>query len=448
MGQGLLDFGLTIEGVDNWENRTRSDIKTLFREFVLHVSENIPFFPALLPLEEALGDRMRTSLAEHLEARGISEIRLFDYLSTFSAPSRTPKFVLKREALLRLGHRIQTDKDMTDVFTTTDSEEIVARLRKLRPDVWSLVQEYINEFGWLSTFGWIGNPMGISDAIAEIREILHSPCQEEVERIQLERLSSERAIENGLAELNASNELRNWTKIVREYSFLRLFRLDIYNQAFFYARSLFRELARHLSLTPEQLLYLTPTEVEECLISNRPPDMRLISNRERGFAVVKVHGEIYVIEGNEFAAFDQSRHREDYSHMTEVEGEPVFKGVARGCAKVVLDLSELGKVRSGDILIAPMTNPDYNPVFGKIAGIITDKGGILCHASILARDYKIPCIISTRVATKVFRDGDAVLLDTTTTPGTAVKSGQKHDQADLPQIKQALLRVPLCVHAA
>ena len=70
-----------------------------------------------------------------------------------------------------------------------------------------------------------------------------------------------------------------------------------------------------------------------------------------------------------------------------------------------------GKLKQGDILVATMTTPDFFPIMKKAAGFITDEGGITCHASIVAREMKKPCIVGTKIATKVLKDGDLVEVD-------------------------------------
>ena len=66
------------------------------------------------------------------------------------------------------------------------------------------------------------------------------------------------------------------------------------------------------------------------------------------------------------------------------------------------------KFEQGDILVASMTRPELVPAMKKAAAVITDEGGITCHAAIVSRELGIPCIIGTKIATKVLNDGDLV----------------------------------------
>ena len=68
-------------------------------------------------------------------------------------------------------------------------------------------------------------------------------------------------------------------------------------------------------------------------------------------------------------------------------------------------------LEEGDILIANSTTPNYIPIMAKASAFLTDEGGITSHAAIVSRELGIPCIIGTKVATKVFKDGDLVEVD-------------------------------------
>lgn len=97
--------------------------------------------------------------------------------------------------------------------------------------------------------------------------------------------------------------------------------------------------------------------------------------------------------------------------VTEIKGRTAQPGLAKGVVKIIKIKSDTAKIQEGDILVTEMTNPDYVP-FMKIAGaIVTDEGGATCHAAIASRELKVPCVVGTRVATKVLKDGDMVEVD-------------------------------------
>lgn len=95
----------------------------------------------------------------------------------------------------------------------------------------------------------------------------------------------------------------------------------------------------------------------------------------------------------------------------EIKGRPAQKGVATGIVKIVRVKADMVKVSKGDILVTEMTNPDYVPYMKIAAAIVTDEGGTTCHAAIASRELKVPCIVGTKIATKVLKDGDLVEVD-------------------------------------
>jgi len=95
----------------------------------------------------------------------------------------------------------------------------------------------------------------------------------------------------------------------------------------------------------------------------------------------------------------------------EVKGTCASVGKVTGVVKIVRKTHDLASVNKGDILVASMTRPEMVVAMEKASGIITDEGGATCHAAVISRELKIPCITSTKTATKVFKNGDIVELD-------------------------------------
>ena len=97
-------------------------------------------------------------------------------------------------------------------------------------------------------------------------------------------------------------------------------------------------------------------------------------------------------------------HRHDAWHRR-------LAGVAEGLARVILDVEQLADLHDGEILVAPFTSTSWTPVFGRIAGVVTDIGGVMGHAAIVAREYGLPAVLGTGSATKRIATGDRVRVD-------------------------------------
>jgi len=91
-------------------------------------------------------------------------------------------------------------------------------------------------------------------------------------------------------------------------------------------------------------------------------------------------------------------------------GKSVGAKVGTGKVRVVTDASELGEFVGGEILVAPMTDPDWEPVLARAAAVVTDQGGRTCHAAIVSRELGIPCVVGTEDATHVLSTGQEVTV--------------------------------------
>lgn len=94
-----------------------------------------------------------------------------------------------------------------------------------------------------------------------------------------------------------------------------------------------------------------------------------------------------------------------------IEGQCAFPGKVTGHVKIIIDPEEDNKIEKGDILVSNMTRPEFLLLIKKAAGFITNAGGILSHAAITARELKKPCIIGTKIATQILKDGDLIEVD-------------------------------------
>jgi phosphohistidine swiveling domain-containing protein len=97
--------------------------------------------------------------------------------------------------------------------------------------------------------------------------------------------------------------------------------------------------------------------------------------------------------------------------VTEVRGFPAAKGVAEGVARVITTVGDLHLVEPGEILVCGGTTTEWTPAFGIIAACVCDTGGSLTHAAIVSREYGIPCVVGTAIATQVVKTGDRIRVD-------------------------------------
>ncbi|GAA1649467.1 PEP-utilizing enzyme [Actinoplanes couchii] len=97
--------------------------------------------------------------------------------------------------------------------------------------------------------------------------------------------------------------------------------------------------------------------------------------------------------------------------MTTVIGTAASPGVAEGPARVVHTAADIAEVRPGEVLVAPMTSPEWLAVFNRVIAVVTDSGGVTCHAAIVSREYGIPAVTGTSMATTAIVTGARIRVD-------------------------------------
>jgi pyruvate,water dikinase len=128
-----------------------------------------------------------------------------------------------------------------------------------------------------------------------------------------------------------------------------------------------------------------------------------------------------------------------------LKGLAASPGVISGKVKVVPEIEDIEKVKTGDILVTKMTNPDMVVSMQKSAAIVTDDGGLTAHAAIVSREMGIPCVVGTQTATKTIKTGDLITVDCSQGETGRVYDGQidfeikKTDISNLEKTKTKIL---------
>ena len=112
--------------------------------------------------------------------------------------------------------------------------------------------------------------------------------------------------------------------------------------------------------------------------------------------------------------FPEKFHRPPPERADEVHGLAGSPGVAEGTARVILSVEEADQVRDGEILVCQMTNPAWVVLFTKIAGLVTDAGGVAAHPAVVAREFGLPAVVGTSTATQRIKTGDRVRVNGST----------------------------------
>ncbi len=130
-------------------------------------------------------------------------------------------------------------------------------------------------------------------------------------------------------------------------------------------------------------------------------------------------GRLYIVQSRPITTLTSSADGTPAAGPTLPPGEILVRGLGAspgrgsGAVRLLRSPSEGDSLAAGDILVAPMTNPDWVPILRRAGGLVTDGGGMTCHAAIVSRELGVPCVVGARRATEILREGELVTVDGT-----------------------------------
>lgn len=166
-------------------------------------------------------------------------------------------------------------------------------------------------------------------------------------------------------------------------------------------------LSKKTGIPKEDLYYLESGEIQDVL-ENKNINLNIVNERKKGCAFSNGPDSDYsCVTGEEFLKLKELVEPK----TKEIKGYVASRGKVKGKVRVHLSWIKAIDFDEGDIIVTGMTNPQMFPYIQKAAAIVTDIGGMLSHAAIISREFGIPCVIGTNIATKVLKDGDLVEVD-------------------------------------
>jgi phosphohistidine swiveling domain-containing protein len=209
-------------------------------------------------------------------------------------------------------------------------------------------------------------------------------------------------------------QLKQSIEFVRWFMYLRTESVDhfmLVNGAY---KMVFGFLAKQFDLPIDAVLNMTYKEIADSLDSGSLaiPRETVLDRTKNGYGYFIGPEHSVLATGDDIeklynACFPDAKNED----VKELKGQVAFKGKVQAKARVIVDRRNAHELKEGEILVTTMTSPEFVPAMKISAGIITNEGGVLCHAAIMSRELRRPCVIGTKIATDVIKTGDVVELD-------------------------------------
>lgn len=255
-------------------------------------------------------------------------------------------------------------------------------------------EKYLAAYDFFGTDYYLGEPTTLDDLLAQLGVHLSRQGEEQ----QAEGLDPDH-----LAALD--EEDLSLLRTAQVMQFLREYRLEALFKSGSDCRALLLRIGDTLGLGFDELVCLTHREILRSLAAGAVClDFETIEQRRAGFGCDSSE----VVVGERLVQLLDGLPESHSSHNRVITGVTAFPGESTGLLRVVDHLSKVGEVAVGDILAAPMTMPYHVPAMARAGAILTDEGGILSHAAIVARELRVPCVVGLNTATTEFSSGTNV----------------------------------------
>ena len=370
LGGDLIEFSESVSSEKTLPEETSLE---LFKEFSVKCLEFGPamYFPILA--EETVEEEIKQIIQKHGAA-------VEEYFQLFTSSDRPTMGSFELLNVHKIALRVQQK------VSTFEINE--------------LIRAHLGKWGWLSYTKFVGNPWTEQTIQKRAEELakdfgLFEKTRALETQYKKNRQQTKEAIERlGLSPVEAK---KIW--LAKELAFFRTYRLDIYTSAGYDLQPVFRILAQKLGISVQDFVFLTYDEIIRLCEQNAKAPMETIQKRKSApWQLMFDHGKM------EFKYTDFEVSSLESQETKEFRGQTAYPGRASGKVKIIRGVLEFHKMQKDDILVTSMTTPDFVPLMQKAKAIITDEGGITCHAAIVSRELRVPCIVGTKIATQVLKD--------------------------------------------
>lgn len=351
----------------------RDDLELYWDAYKLHMTSLFTFWN----VEHLLS----TMLTDLLKKAGEEEVK--QGLARFFKPSETNHFVLERQQLQKIARRSMSSSKTTG-------------LSGVSPELRAALEEHSRFFGFLMVPFNLGALPSVESLLERVNEAMTDKTTRETRMLPQETFKA------------FPEEIREIGKLAQQLAFWKTERLDILSLADARVQNLYQTAAKVLRLPLDQFFAMTANEILESLKTGFVVvGEQIRKERQHAWCLLLYKGSIHFCAPTKA----QENINVTQSDVSFLQGVVASTGKVEGVVRVIKSDDDLKALKTGEILVAIMTRPEFGPALDRAAAFVTDEGGMLSHAAIVSREMNKPCIIGTKSATQVLKDGDLVEVD-------------------------------------
>ncbi len=343
-------------------------------------------------LDDKLKIRLRQLLSDSPQSLDNQQFNY--YYGLFTMPNYISYLQQEKILLWKIEKQIRSQKQLYGALIKWHLTP------ELKEKITPLIKSY-----WWTRLGWnSGREKTYSDFLTELKdELTKSELSKEETKSSIVKSKDEL-----FTKLKNDQILKWYLDIFEKYSRYHDYRKEQQMKLTYLSNKLLMEIARRKQIKFEDLQWCWPVEIRQLLQGEQIFWNNVLPRKDILFTLIS-ENTIEEKTGGEALARKMEEINSSKEQITNFNGTIASSGKATGKAVICYSADEaIHKIKKGDILITSMTTPDFVPAMKSAGAIVTNEGGITCHAAIVSRELNIPCLVGTNIATKVINEGDIV----------------------------------------
>lgn len=380
----LIKFSRTLESLPLSE-MSKGEYLPLLKKYhdLHHALWSLGMIPNVLDLEN---DCMRVYLKQQLADVGLDENDVEKAFQALVVPRELSLAQKEERDMLRLAMEKQSPEAIQNHWETYRSIQ----------------------------FGWIGPDLSL-DYFQDRYERLLKEGTTEQQLAEIEQAQKTAANERSkwLERLELSSKAEELFRLYEELLYRKTHRMDALFLSYSATQPLLKKIAKDYFLSLKQVYAVYIPWLIEMIEKDEVDEERINALASYSVQYLK-DGKLSLVIGDEARALVATIREvlPKAPEVHELKGECGYPGeVVRGRVCIVNRAAEMSKFEDGDVLISNVTDPSLLPVMKRASAFVTNQGGLTCHAAIVARELKTPCVVGTKIATHAFKDGEMVEVD-------------------------------------
>ncbi|MFH2136354.1 MAG: PEP-utilizing enzyme [Patescibacteria group bacterium] len=369
----------------------------------------------LIDADQQLFTKKLFSLLENkIKISGL-KFNVAEVFSTLTTPEKPSFMEVESQDSLEVVALLEKDKTARNLFLKNNIGEIENKLDQLKPVLKKKIKDHYKKYLWLH-YNYQG-PVLELDYFLEIWKGLlkQGGVKKLLEKSGGKFSEIKRKRSLLFKQLNFSGKEKKVFEVAKDIVWLKGWRKDCMYFGAYVLDKIIKELGIRLGLTLRQARYFCYWEVGDALQKNKYDADKLNERYEYSIIYTNSKSRPCVYSRHEAKKFFKKLHfeKQKIEKVDKLTGVCASPGKAKGRVSIIETIDDLKKMKKGNVMLSETTYPALVPAMKLASAIVTNVGGLTCHAAIVSRELKIPCVVGTKIATKVLKDGDLVEVDAT-----------------------------------